>query len=224
MNKIKLTFCVLVTFLLTACASGPTSLPFKKNSQGETEVGSSMRSYVGDVIYSKFDISEQYEGFVTGTFGYGLFEDIKMVESPAMRMVVNGKDGALVRSASMTQGFYPDIPTVPFYLIDENSDSMFESYFYAGNKGKIKTPITVEWERSSRSKGYKRELIYQGRSGDNVKLLYREYIDDFARPAYNQEVQYDFSKSNILQFRGLSISIQEADNEFLIYTIESGSL
>ena len=55
-------------------------------------------------------------------------------------------------------------------------------------------------------------------------MFYREFTDDFRRPAYDQEVQYDMSESDSIQFKGLTISIQEANNEYLIYTIDGGSL
>ena len=113
----------------------------------------------------------------------------------------------------------------PILLIDNDSDGKFDKYWYSGlGEKKFKTPIFVDWEQSNRSSGYRRELIYQGRDGDNLKLFYREFTDDFRRPAYDQEVQYDLSESDSIQFKGLTISIQEANNEFLIYTIEGGSL
>ena len=95
---------------------------------------------------------------------------------------------------------------------------------YGCGKKKLKTPIIVDWEQSNRSKGFKRELIYQGRDGNNLKLFFREFADDFRRPAYDQEVQYDLSESSFVQFKGLTISVEEANNEYLVYTIEGGSL
>ena len=114
---------------------------------------------------------------------------------------------------------------LPLALIDSDSDGAFDRYWYPGtNGGKIKTPIFVDWEQSNRSSGYRRELIYQGRDGDNLKLFYREFNDDFRRPAYDQEVQYDLGESEYIQFKGLTLLVEEANNEYLVYTIEGGSL
>ena len=58
---------VLLATLSIGCATTlPPSVPFTTVKKGESEVGTSARAYVGDVVYRKFDVKEQYEGFVTG--------------------------------------------------------------------------------------------------------------------------------------------------------------
>jgi hypothetical protein len=212
-----------VTF--AGCASAPSTMPFKSVKKGETELGQSVRVYVGDTIYRRFDYVEQYEAYVSGSFkGSGV--SVTMSESSAVRLLVDGKEGASITNNVTATAWGIATNVGSFFLIDEDSDGNFDKYSMpmAGTKGKIQTPIPVEWQRSARSKGFQRELIYQGRDGNNLKLFYREYIDDFARPAYNQEVQYDLGKSESIQFRGLTIRVEEANNEFLVATIESGSL
>ena len=51
------------------------------------------------------------------------------------------------------------------------------------------------------------ELVYNGRVGNSLKLVYREFSDDFIRPAYTQEVQYDLTESNVIGFRNLRIEV-----------------
>ena len=215
---------IMVVFL-GGCASAPSQMAFTDLKKGETEVGTSARAYVGDIVYQKFDIKERFEGFVSGQLKIGGVT-INLSETRVERMLVDGKDGAITRDLITGSSFlYPNLPQPPILLIDNDGDGMFdEGYHSAGGKKKLKNPIIVEWEQSSRSKGYKRELIYQGRDGDNLKLFFREFADDFRRPAYDQEVQYDLSKSSFVQFKGLTISVEEANNEYLIYTIEGGSL
>ena len=67
--KITTKIIPLVSLLfLIGCASAPPQVPFIDKKSGETEVGESARAFVGDVIYRKFDIKEQFEGYVTGAF------------------------------------------------------------------------------------------------------------------------------------------------------------
>lgn len=225
MYKLRLGGLGLIVMLTTGCASAPPQVPFIDARKGETEVGESARAYVGDVVYRKFDIKEQYEGFVSGALNIGGL-NVTLADTRVQRMLIEGQDGGVTRD-QITGTSWMGIPQplLPVALIDSDSDGSFDKYWYPGTSGgKIKTPIFVDWEQSNRSSGYRRELIYQGRDGDNLKLFYREYNDDFRRPAYDQEVQYDLGESEYIQFKGLTLLVEKANNEYLVYTIEGGSL
>lgn len=60
------------------------------------------------------------------------------------------------------------------------------------------------------------ELIYSGRSGNEVVLDYREYSSGpdgtFARPAFYQQLKYDLSQSDRVVFRAVELQIIEASN------------
>jgi hypothetical protein len=56
------------------------------------------------------------------------------------------------------------------------------------------------------------ELIYSGRSADEVSLSYREYTGGLARPAFYQDLTYDLSTSNRVVFRSIELEIVEASN------------
>mgnify|MGYP001043013533 CR=1 FL=1 len=51
--------------------------------------------------------------------------------------------------------------------------------------------------------------------------MYREYINDMARPAFNQELQYDLNESNIIGFKGLRIEVILATNTKIEYKVLS---
>jgi len=59
---------------------------------------------------------------------------------------------------------------------------------------------------------YKHELIYNGKSKDTIRLSYREYANDMARPAFYQDLTYDLSESREIAFRDLRIEVLEATN------------
>ena len=60
--------------------------------------------------------------------------------------------------------------------------------------------------------GFKRELIYSGTSKGTVSLQYREFINDFARPAFSQELSYDLSEGNEIGYKGARFLILKATN------------
>lgn len=85
----------------------------------------------------------------------------------------------------------------------------------------IKEPIEyIETFAAVPKKEYfKQEFIYNGRVGNALKFIYREYIDDLARPAFIQDLQYDLSESKTIGFRGLRIEIIEATNTNIEYKV-----
>ena len=68
---------------------------------------------------------------------------------------------------------------------------------------------------------FRQELIYNGRSGDTVKFLYREFSGDYARPPFSQDVQYDLKDGTTIGFKGARIEIVEASNTQLTYRVVS---
>lgn len=71
--------------------------------------------------------------------------------------------------------------------------------------------------------GFKYELLYQGFSRNTLKLVYREFNNDLARPAFFQDASYDVEKFPItVTFRTVRIEILSADNNQLVYKVLSG--
>ena len=66
---------------------------------------------------------------------------------------------------------------------------------------------------------FKQELIYNGRVGDGLKFIYREFTENLARPSFTQSVQYDLSKSNIIGFKTVEIEIIDATNTDISYKV-----
>ena len=66
---------------------------------------------------------------------------------------------------------------------------------------------------------YVQEFIYNGRLGNQVKFIYREFSGDYIRPAFTQEVQYDLSLSSEIGFRELRLHIEEASNTSITYRV-----
>lgn len=66
---------------------------------------------------------------------------------------------------------------------------------------------------------FKKEFIYNGKSGNTIKFSYREYLEDLARPAYTQDLQYDLAESSVIGFKGLRIEVIKATNTNLVYKV-----
>lgn len=91
----------------------------------------------------------------------------------------------------------------------------------------VSTPYEVISEPydtfTTNSKVYRAELLYQGSGGGVLRLSYREYIDDMARPAFQQEATFDLNREGIteLRFKGAEIQVFEATNNGIRYKVLS---
>ena len=66
---------------------------------------------------------------------------------------------------------------------------------------------------------FKQELIYNGKSGSNIKFLYREFSNDMMRAPFSQNIQYDLNESNVIGFKGSRIKVIEATNRIIKYVV-----
>jgi hypothetical protein len=77
---------------------------------------------------------------------------------------------------------------------------------------KTKYPIAV-------ANSFQQTLIYSGKSGNKIKVGYREFSDDLARPAFSNDVEYDLSESKTIGYKGARIEIIEATNEYVKFKV-----
>lgn len=68
----------------------------------------------------------------------------------------------------------------------------------------------------------KYELLYQGYSGNTLRLSYREYINDMARPAYFQDVSYEIAAfPTDITFKTVKLQVLSAGNNGMRYKVLS---
>lgn len=77
---------------------------------------------------------------------------------------------------------------------------------------RIKIPILAD-------DSFQQTLIYSGKVGPKIKIGYREFSNNVARPAFHNDVEYDLSESKIVGYKGARIEILEATNEFIRYRV-----
>lgn len=66
---------------------------------------------------------------------------------------------------------------------------------------------------------FKRELVYTGISQNTVSILYREFSDDIARPAFSQELKYDLSQGKTIGYKGARFEVIKATNLNIEYKV-----
>ena len=69
------------------------------------------------------------------------------------------------------------------------------------------------------SDGFQQTLLYSGRIGNKINISYREFSNNTARPAFNNDVEYDLSESMTIGYKGAEIEIVEATNRLIKYKV-----
>ncbi len=70
-----------------------------------------------------------------------------------------------------------------------------------------------------RGDAFQQTLIYSGKIGNKINIGYREFSGNMARPAFNNDVEYDLGASNTIGYKGATLEILEATNEFIKYRV-----
>lgn len=65
----------------------------------------------------------------------------------------------------------------------------------------------------------RQELVYSGKSGSTIKVSYREFSGDMARPAFTQDLTYDLAESKEIAFRSIVIKVVEATGGKIKYKV-----
>lgn len=66
---------------------------------------------------------------------------------------------------------------------------------------------------------FQQTLIYSGRVGSKINIGYREFSNNLARPAFNNDVEYDLTESRIIGYKGARLEVLEATNESITYRV-----
>ena len=222
MKKNNYLLLAVFTLFLGGCASF-TVQPNYFQSVGETDNGTALKAYVGDILYTKYDYESR--DFVRLTFENSCGMGCTLVATDTMFLAsqVNSKYGAC-GMAQTRQGMMGLMQPMNLCVVDEDRDEIFESWASSTVGGKLKNPVPYQFQTADSVRGKKKELIYQGKQGDTLRFRYREYINDIVRPAFDQTVEYNLDTDKIVTFRGMKILVDYADNQEIAYRIVSGTI
>ena len=79
--------------------------------------------------------------------------------------------------------------------------------------------FTKSTKISEHGNSFQQTLLYSGRVGDKLKISYREFSNNVARPAFNNDVEYDYSTSKTIAYKGALLEVISADNTNITYKV-----
>jgi hypothetical protein len=215
----KALFLMFTTFVV-GCASVQTVPPVYQTGSFPP-INSSTVVNVGQVMVSEYDY---------------LAQDRAILRDSLPGSFWSGRSGAvagtaLVAAISSGEKVYCLPPGGNGFpcLKDSNGDGYFDRsstmnmYGMLVNESNISN-VGYRQANQNIEDGFKYELIYQGRDGDVVRIAYREYTENLARPAFSQDLTYtlDEAGSTSVRFKDVSLTIHGADNNEIRYTVQSG--
>lgn len=214
-----------VLALVAGCATPDFNYVPVMTSRSEPPLGVVVTAYVGDSMvrqgtYAKHEALNVLEDIKVGIFGEytitrGYF--LKVGDNDNYATYNTGvltPDGGRIRTAPLSD------PVVTIIAYHDSSKictvTVFSSTDCIDSEGFERT----YYEKISRS-NFQQTLIYSGRIGDKINIGYREFSSDQARPAFNNDVEYDLGVSSIIGYKGASVEVIEATNQLIKYKLLS---
>ena len=66
---------------------------------------------------------------------------------------------------------------------------------------------------------FQQTLIYMGKEGNTIKMSYREFSNDLARPAFTTDISYDLDESHDITYKNAQITIISATSANITYKV-----
>lgn len=217
MSKAPLTIILLLS--LAGCAAVQTEPP-RYEAGHFPELHSVTTVNVGQVMVAEYDYLSQIRATV--------LDDVSGSFWAHRRSISSGD--SLVSAISSGEQVYCQAPPregAPC-LKDSNGDNHFDRAYSMNAFGMLINGRSIDGIRyrvadQNIQDGFKYELIYQGRDRDTVRIAYREYTDNLARPAFSQDLSYTLKGAQTdIRFRDVALTIHEANNNEITYVVESG--
>jgi len=191
------------------------------------EVGQTLVSKGNLAIYPSIIISADQSEFIKQPFANNRHSG--SIKVPAGKYVKTSEnlEGDFYRAQT---GFYDNaMARIPFpvgVFVPKDGKAPAVLYVYHETIGATgyefgKSPVdyqsstTESWSKDS----FKRELVYGGMSQKTISMLYREYIDGTARPAFSQEIKYDLDEGKVIGYKGARFEVISANNTGLTFKL-----
>ncbi|KFA59528.1 hypothetical protein A9G34_04380 [Gilliamella sp. Choc4-2] len=76
-------------------------------------------------------------------------------------------------------------------------------------------------KKATNQNTFQQVLIYNGKIGNKINIAYKEFNDDYARPAFSNNVEYDLSNSRNIRYKGVELKVIRATNQYIEYKVLS---
>jgi len=209
---------ILLLIVSILIASGCTTVKYNGTDTFVKEVnypetGKIITVFVGDHLIQKGTITEENVLVVHKTID-GVAYDIIAKKYPQIGF---DEKSDFYSSVGVVKGILSDPVQALALEKKENAELCVVTVF--GGSACYEGEYEKKKQLSERGNSFQQTLIYSGRVGNKINIGYREFSNNSARPAFNNDVEYDLSSSNIIGYKGASIEVIKADNSSITYKL-----
>lgn len=178
-------------------------------------VGETVTAQIGDHLLQKGEIVEEEVLNVRSSVDGALY-DILPGSYPQLGYIGTDK---LYAGTGVVKGALAD----PFVGISTRAQEPGRVCVVTGFGARVCYDASADtsMKASARDASFQQTLIYNGRVGNRINIGYREFSNSLARPAFNNNVEYDLSSSKTIGYKGASIEVINADNSSITYRVLS---
>lgn len=233
MRLIVFFLCLCVFIGLTGCAGQLVSIPFGKQRFISYKLGEPQQASIGDAIIDvenaatqeAYEVSFDYRTPTLGLFDVGAGQKFlkKGDRFSAVASIPTNPKAVCIREEGSEEKtalihIYPDGRVNRGWVTSDGTVPVQGSW--------TKDQLFTKSEIPSKGKNsFRAQIIYSGLLGNTVKAVYREFSNDYARPAFSQELQYNLDESKLISYKSIRIEILKATNSLIEYrVVEDGGL
>ncbi|NOU01451.1 MAG: hypothetical protein HOO95_07760 [Gallionella sp.] len=225
MNRITTTFTLSIVTILAGCASPVYNYSPPVTQISFPKIGIESSAYVGDTLVSQGSIMEHDAILVESDVDLGLLKPYTITKGTFLKFGESDNisyysiNNPFEGGGSLQKAALADPPKAIQAYKNENKIcgiSIFDAFVCSTNASYTFTKRPI-----ASSNSFQQSLIYSGKVGNRIKFGYREFSGNTARPAFNNDVDYDLSESKIVGYKGARIEVVEATNESVRYRLLS---
>jgi hypothetical protein len=221
-NTMRLLLTIVLASTLTACVTTNTNYRPTSVDISEPAIGQVVTAEVGGTMLRQGKYTEQEAIYLPSDVRIGAFAPYTLSRGYYVREGEDAKnefyhpepgpEGGRIDKAALADPF----KTVMLRRADNAICAVTVMNVKVCEKNvsfqRLKRPaLTID--------GFQQTLLYSGRIGNKINISYREFSNNMARPAFNNDVEYDLGESMVIGYKGAEIEIVEATNRMIKYRV-----
>lgn len=222
MKKLILSSFIVLIALLSACTSPQYNYQSEAVAISEPPLNSVVSVQIGEEMLKQGKFYERAAIRLSQDIKFGMFNMYTL--TPGVYVKVgedqdsdfykpsDGKGGGFVKKAALADPWES-------IQLGKNGEKISVITIFHVRASEKAVGIIKTKQLSLADDSFQQTLIYSGKVGSKIKLGYREFSNNQARPAFNNDVEYDLAESKVIGYKGARLEVIEATNEGIKYRV-----
>ena len=202
-------------FGLVGCTAPKYNYQAVSQNVSKPPIGSVNEAYVGDKMLTQGVFTEREAYFIPEAKKKFLFT---MPKGFYLKTGEDGKGNYYQAVNNIPDGAIIPGGGIQSILVTPQNDLCFIDIYFnkvchfkdIGEKRKISV---------ANDNSFQQTLIYSGKVGNKINIGYREFSSSMARPAFNNDVEYDLNESKTIGYKGALLEVIDANNQSIKYKV-----